>query len=238
MPICDIIVLSVKSYDLTNATKSIEKITDKKTIILPLLNGVDIYERIRKHLLTGIILRSCVYIGAHIESPGIIFQQGGNCNIFIGNDPRFPDLFPHSLVKLLEEAKIDYKWDENIEVSIWSKYIFIAAYGLVSATYEKTLGEILNDLELCEITRSIMSEIELIARSMNIPLIDNILDTSFLKAKQFPYETKTSFQRDVELRGKINEIDLFGETLIRYSVKNNIPIPNIKDIYDKFLRKF
>lgn len=212
LPICDIVFLSVKGYDLANAAKSLNKISNEKTIILPLLNGVDIYERIRVHLVTGIVLPSCVYIGTHIESPGVIFQKGGNCNIFIGKDRMLPDFYPDSLLTLLTDSNLDYKWEDNIEVPIWSKYMFISAYGLVTATYEKTIGEILDNPELSQITKAIMHEIELIANRTNVPLSSDIVETSFLKGKQFPYETKTSFQRDVESKGKVNEIDLFGGT--------------------------
>ena len=237
LPICDLIFLSVKGYDLANAAKSINRISNNKTIILPLLNGVDIYDRIRKQLFTGIVLPSCVYIGTHIESAGVIFQKGGNCNIFIGKDPKFPDYYPESLFSLLKDSNIDFKWDNAIEVAIWSKYMFIAAYGLVTATYEKTLGEILDNSELSQKTKAIMYEIEQIAKRINISLSSDIVETSFLKGKQFPYETKTSFQRDVESKGKINEIDLFGGTLIRYGAQYNIPIPNTKNVFDRFMEK-
>jgi 2-dehydropantoate 2-reductase len=237
LPICDIVFLSVKGYDLANAAKSLNKISNEKTIILPLLNGVDIYERIREHFVTGIVLSSCVYIGTHIESPGVIFQKGGNCNIFIGKDPMLPDFYPDSLLTLLTDSNLDFKWENNIEVPIWSKYMFIAAYGLVTATYEKTLGEILDNSELSQITKAIMGEIELIAKRTNVPLSSDIVETSFLKGKQFPHETKTSFQRDVESKGKINEIDLFGGTLIRYSEQYNIMIPNIMNVFDRFMEK-
>ena len=186
LPVCDIVFLSVKGYDLADAAKSLNKISNEKTIILPLLNGVDIYERIRKHLATGIILPSCVYIGTHIESPGVIFQKGGNCNLSIGKDPKFPDFHPHSLLALLKDSNLDFKWENNIEVQIWSKYMFIAAYGLVTATYDKTLGEILDDSELSRVTKAIMAEIEQIARRINVPLNADIIETSFLNAKQFP----------------------------------------------------
>jgi len=235
LPLCDIVFLSVKAYDLPDAAKSINKISDRNTIILPLLNGVDIYDRIREQLFTGIVLPSCVYIGTHIETAGVIFQKGGSCKISIGKDPMFPDFYPESLFSLLRDSDIDFNWDDSIEIAIWSKYMFIAAYGLVTATYDKTTGEILDSPELSRLTLAIMHEIEKIARRINIPLSSDIVGTSFLKGKQFPYDTKTSFQRDVESKGRINEIDLFGGTLIRYSEQYDIAVPNIRDVLDRFI---
>jgi 2-dehydropantoate 2-reductase len=235
LPLCDVIVLSVKSYDLDNAVKAISGLTHVETIILPLLNGVDIYDRIRKHLKKGIVLPSCVYVGTHIESPGVIYQKGGSCKILFGPDPDRPDENLESLKTLFIAANIDMEQQEKIDVSIWSKFIFIAAYGLITATYRKTLGEVLNDPDLGAKTKAIMGEINTLAAILNIPLDKNIVENSFLKAREFPYEAKTSFQRDVELKGRINEGDLFGGTLIRLSEKCHVPVPTTRKVYDKFL---
>ena len=237
LPVCDVIILSVKEYDLSHAVIQINKIVNKNTIVLPLLNGVDVYERIRKHLDKGIVLPSCVYVGTHIESPGVIYQKGGSCKIFIGADPLFPEYHPEALLNLFKDSEINFSWEDNVKVSIWSKYMFIAAYGLVTAAYNKTIGEVLTDAKLAQITLSIMREIQTITKALNIPLAADIVDTSFNKAKQFPFETKTSFQRDFESKGNINERDLFGGTLIRFSEELNIPTPNTKSVYERLFKE-
>jgi len=238
IPICDIVFLSVKSYDLPDAVTAIAKITNERTIILPLLNGVDIYDRIRSVLKTGIVLPSCVYIGTHVESPGVVYQKGGSCSIALGKDPAYDPFYPDSLLTLLTDAEIDHTWEEQIAIPIWSKFMFIAAYGLVTANYEKTLGEVLEDPALARLTKSIMYEIEAIAKGLHIALPSNIVEEAFVKAKEFPYQTKTSFQRDIEHKGRVNEADLFGGTLIRYGSMLNIPTPNTRATYEKILTKF
>jgi len=238
IPVCDIIILSVKGYDLDDAVRSLSAISGKETIILPLLNGVDIYDRIRKILKTSIVLPSCVYVGTHIASPGIINQNGGDGKILLGTDPQNPDYYPQRLLDIFQESGIQYSWESNVEVAIWSKYMFIAAYGLVTATYDKSLGEILDNSELSELTISIMQEIEKISRNKKIPLEDDIVKVSFNKARQFPYETKTSFQRDVESKGKINEADLLGGTIIRFGDEFGIPTPTASNLMKKLMSKF
>jgi 2-dehydropantoate 2-reductase len=136
---------------------------------------------------------------------------------------------------LLRHAGIDFSWEEHVTIPVWSKFIFIAAYGLVTATYGTTLGETWKDPELADLTKSIMREIELIAKGLGIALPAAIVDEAFLKAGQFPFETKTSLQRDIESKGHMNEADLFGGTLIRYGEKLELPIPHIKTTYEKLL---
>lgn len=235
VPICDIIILSVKEYDLVKSIKEISKISNKNTIVLPLLNGVDIYERIKKHLKIGIVLSSCVYVGTHIESPGIIYQKGGSCKIHIGEDPSFPEVYPEQLLKLFDDCEIEFSWEKDVKTSIWSKYIFIASYGLVTAAYDMTLGEILDSDEMTEITKNIMNETNKIADKLSVVLDEDIVEKSYLKAKGFPYETKTSFQRDVESKGKLNESDLFAGTLIRYGKKLKVSTLNTEKVYNKLM---
>ena len=63
IPTPDLYLLCVKGYDLDNAVASISKNIHAETVILPLLNGVDIYERIREHLQNAIVSPACVYSG-------------------------------------------------------------------------------------------------------------------------------------------------------------------------------
>ena len=236
LPIFDIVVVSVKGYDLEGVCKEVIKITDENSIILPLLNGADIYERMRRHLRKGYILPSCVYLGTHIESPGVIFQKGGSCQISIGKDPSNPEFYPANLINLFKSADIPIEFFDDVNIEIWTKYIFIASFALVTATYNKTIGEVVNDGNLGILVKNIMREIALIAKALQINLPSDIVKTSFSKANQFPFETKTSFQRDVETKGKQSEWDLFGGTVIRYAEQFDIPADNTKKILDKLLR--
>lgn len=237
LPICDIVVVSVKGYDLESVTKEVEKITDENSIILPLLNGADIYDRMRQHLKKGYILPACLYLGTHIESPGVIFQKGGSCQISIGKDPLYPEFYPEKLMNLFKKAGILIEFFEDVNIEIWTKYIFIASFALVTATYNKTIGEVANGGKLGILAKDIMQEIELIAKALKIELPSDIVETSFSKATQFPFETKTSFQRDVETKGRQSEWDLFGGTVIRYSERFNIPANNTKKTLHKLLRE-
>jgi len=236
LPVFDIVVVSVKGYDLDNAAREVGNIVDENSIILPLLNGADIYDRMRRHLKKGYILPACLYLGTHIESPGVIFQKGGSCQISIGKDPMYPEFYPEKLLGLFINADILINFFKDVNIEIWTKYIFIASFALVTAAYNKTIGEAADDEHLGALIKKIMQEINLIAKARKIKLPPDIVETSFSKARQFPFETKTSFQRDVELKGKHSEWDLFGGTVLRYADEFNIPANNTKETLDKLLQ--
>lgn len=236
LPVCDIVVVSVKGYDLDAATEQVAAITDGNSIILPLLNGADIYERMRRRLDRGYIFASCLYLGTHIESPGVIFQMGGSGQIAIGRDPLYPDIYPEKLIELFRSAGILIEFHEDVNVEIWKKYIFIAPFALVTAAWSKTIGEVAADTGLAPLVRDIMKEIAALAKALGIELPPDIVETSFLKAGQFPFETRTSFQRDVETKGKQSEWDLFGGTVVRYADKLGIPAENTRATLERLLK--
>lgn len=225
LPVCDMIFLAVKSYDLISAIESIRPIVAENSIILPLLNGVDIYERIRERLDTGSVYPACVFVGTHIEAPGIIARQGGDGIIKFGPDPNRRNDNHNTLIDLFKRCAIRFEYHHDPEPVIWAKYIFIAPFALISAAYQKSLGEIMNDNVLCAEVRGIMEEIADIAAARNVKLDRGIVDLSLARAAAFPPDTKTSFQRDVETPGKKNELDLFGGTILRYGRELKIPLP-------------
>ena len=236
IPQPDLYLMCVKGYDLDAATLAIKKKIGDNTLIIPLLNGVDIYERMRKNLNTGIVLPGCVYIGALIEKPGVATHAGGPGMIACGKDPNIPDFDPQGLIDFFDDMGIKFTWNDDASPALWQKFVFIAGYGLVTAYTAKTFGEILSDPELKELVRRVMEEIAAVAKKKGVKLADTIVTDSLQTGNNFPPETKTSFQRDIEAKAKRNEGDLFGGTIIRLGKELGVPTPVTESIYSKLAR--
>ncbi len=231
LPQLDLILVCVKSYDLDLAIERISAKVDSDTIVIPLLNGADIYERIRSKMDGGLVFPACVFVGVHIKAPGVVSQKGGSGTILFGQDPKRPDFIPVNVLEFFDYAGIKHQWIDDPRPAIWEKYIFIAPFALVTAYSGKVLGEVMQDHALKDQVRDIMEEVALIARHEEVALRDTIIEESLNKANDFPYDTKTSFQRDYEQAGKRNEADLFGGTIVRLGKKHGIPTPATARIY-------
>lgn len=233
IPSPDLILLCVKSYDLADAVKSMRSGVSDKTIIIPLLNGIDIYERIREKLDKGIILPACVYLGTHIESPGVINQNGGNGIILLGPDHCYPHFSGENVKTFFTRTGIDFTWLPDSRPAIWEKYLFIAAFGLVTACTGMSLGGVLENRESCEMVRCIMEEILGIARKKGINMPENSVEKSIEKACSFPCDARTSYQRDIENKRSLNEGELYGGTILREGEALGIATPVTKAVYRK-----
>ncbi len=228
VPKPDLILLCVKSYDLAEAIKAIDPVMTDETVILPLLNGIDIPERIRIYSDKGYVLPACVYVGTHIDRPGVIRQKGGNGRIIFGDDRSKGCKGSHETSTVLKELGICFDYLPVPDQEIWTKYLFIAAYGIVTSATGKTLGEVYENPTLKHHVEQIMKEIVLLASKKGVNFHETAITDSLDKAKAFPFEAKTSFQRDFENKLKQNEKELFVDTLLMLSEEFGVDVPVIK----------
>ncbi|MBF0277358.1 MAG: 2-dehydropantoate 2-reductase [SAR324 cluster bacterium] len=236
LPPLDLCLVCVKEFDLHELLVNLKNQIGEHTIILPLLNGVDVRGRIRKVIDQGIVLPACAYVGTHIEKPGVVSQNGGSCKILLGADPDFPDYDPKALLDLFAQSNILCEWKTDIESSLWEKFIFICSFGLVAAAFQKTIGEILEMEELRARVKSVAEEAVSISKLLGVPLPADIIQSTIRKGMNFPYETKPSFQRDFENPQKKDERDLFLGAMLNYAKDLNVAIPstdNLQQILEK-----
>lgn len=229
----DVFVICVKEYDLENICNQLKDKIKSDTIILPLMNGVDIYERIRKIITNGIVLPSCVYVASHIKEKGIVEHKGNPGKIIAGKDPEHPESDPQSIVELFKKASIDIDYKVDSFPAIWSKYFFIASFGLVSARYNKSIGQVNEEEELHQRALKVMQEIQAIALRKEIDLPENIIEQTFQKAASFPFQTPTSLQLDVQSGKEDTELELFAGAIIAYGKALGIPVPETTEIYNE-----
>ena len=236
LPEIDVFIIAVKGYDLDDVSRSLSRKTKKQTVFLPLLNGMDIVERMRRHIRDGVILPACVYLSAFIEEPGVVAHIGNPGRIILGPDSE-TGYWPDPLLPIFDAASILYEVKQDALSAIWEKYIFIAGYGLVSARFNKSLDEIYGDDVLRNLLKTIMEEIHRIALEKRIVLPENIVDASIQKAQLFPKGTQTSLQRDVNQKKKKTELDLFGKAILDQAETFDVSTPISRKIYGELLDK-
>jgi 2-dehydropantoate 2-reductase len=167
----------------------------------------------------------------------MIRQKGPEGQIVFGKDPKYVDYNYTYLIEFFNEMGIVNTWYDNPYPVIWEKYIFITALSLMTAYSGKTLGEVLSDDKLKNMAEDIMKEVVLIGKAKNIDFEQDIVEKTLQKARNFPYETKTSFQRDYEKGNTRHEGDIFGGTLIRLGKEYNISIPTITEVYGALMAR-
>lgn len=237
LPVLDLALVCVKSYDLEAAIRKALDVFSEKTIIIPLLNGVDIPERIKNIVPASPVLPACVYIGTHIEEPGKVVQKGGSCTITFGPDPARQDFSPQDIFHLFDTSGIRYQWLDDPLPAIWTKFLFIAPFGLVTACFGKTIGEVRESEKLRNLAMMVMQEVYSLAVKKGITLPPSIIDDTLQTVAGFPPETRTSFQRDFADLSRPDERDILGDTVLRLGRECSVPTPVTADILTRLQKQ-
>ncbi len=221
----DLVLICVKGYDLDSAAEITKKLVAPGGAVLPLLNGADIRERIKQKLPDTTVYPGTIYISSTITEPGTVQHMGGKGVVIFGKDADHPQDEAEKVRHLFEQAGIPVDWHEDAYPQIWTKFLFIAPFALATAVHNKTIGEVLADEEKKSDVRKMMKEVYTVARAEKVDIPEDAVENALNQASNFPFETKTSFQRDVAAGKPQDERDLFGGTMERLAAVHDISIP-------------
>lgn len=216
----DILICATKSYDLLDSIKRLKDSISNETIILPLLNGVDSYGKIKQLFPQSKVLNGCIFIVSKIAEPGIVEITGSNHYVCIGSNDLSNEI-QQSVFELFDKAKINVRLSENIDKAVWEKYIFISSLATLTTLKDKTIGQILENKELKETFIAMMNEVKSLADAQNIQINDSFIEKNIAAMEKMPYQTTSSMHRD-KRAGKQIEIDSLSNYVVQLGKKLNI----------------
>jgi len=219
--VLDYLICATKTYDIEESLLSLQQCICKETVILPLYNGVDAPERIQKIFPENDILQGCVYIISMIFSPGTIRKIGFYEKLFFGSKTASVSKL-NELQSIFEKAKIESYLVENIEETVWEKFIFISALASVTSYLNLNIGQILSNPDAKAAYVELLKEIELVAKAKGLQLPDDIVNQTIIKLEKSPKEATSSMHRDYLAGNKIEATSLTKfvvEEGLKYGVK-------------------
>jgi 2-dehydropantoate 2-reductase len=197
--------------------------------VIPLLNGVNIAERLRAVLPNADVLQGCVYISSFVDKPGVVRQSEGSCKLTFGTDDQSASQYQY-IPDILRQAKIDATLTDKISQALWTKYLLICPLGSLTALTGQTFGGVIEDPKLKNKLREMIKEVKAIADARKIELPEDIVEKTIKLIEGFSYDTKTSMLVDREL-GKKMEVDIFTDYVRQAGQELGIPTPLHNEIY-------
>lgn len=208
--VLDVLILTCKSYSISNILSAYKDCINEETIIITLQNVVNAKEIIRETLPeAGQIMDGCIYVASNVKTPGHIQHVGGPGKIFVGGKEN------KSLIDLLAAGGLDINYVSNINEILWKKYLFVAPVAAITSAYKVTFGELLEDQNLMTMLENMMLEMQLLASKNNINLTNEDIEASKTILTKFPFESKSSLQLDFENKNQTEK-----HFLVDYVIKN------------------
>jgi 2-dehydropantoate 2-reductase len=225
--VLDYLICATKTYDIEESLLSLQKCITSKTVILPLYNGVDAPERIQKIFPENDILQGCVYIVSMIASPGTIRRLGFYEKLFFGSKTTSIAKL-EELQSILQKAKIESFLVENIEETVWEKFIFISALASATSYLNQNIGEILKKKKSMKVYVELLHEIEAVAKAKGLKLPDDIVNQTIIKLEKSPKEATSSMHRDL-LANRNTEVTSLTQFVVNEGLKYGVATP----LYEK-----
>lgn len=227
--IADYVIMTTKSYDLEDTIHQIKPCIGEKTVILPLLNGIDNSIRIRA-LLPGIeVWNGCTYIVARLNEPGVVESSGNLHRFNFGYENKTSERLV-TFEKVLKNADIDATFYENILSVIWKKFFFISASASLTSYFNVSFGALLTDEDRKTILINLLEELLLVANAEGAEIDRSVITKVLNQLEKLPFETTSSMHSDF-IAGKSTEVDTLTGIVVKLGKKLGIATPVYEKVY-------
>jgi 2-dehydropantoate 2-reductase len=216
----DFAVVAVKTYSLAEVAPAAQHLAQGGALILPLLNGVDVADRMielgvpPENMLGGVTTISAVRV-----APGIFERRSPVQKVVIGE---FRDLDlagtndqartrrVEQIAQAFREVGADTEVSTDIRADIWRKFAFIASVAATCGLARSPLGPIrATPLGRLLLERAIR-EVVTVARARGIVLAGDEVDRIVKFCNTLPDALKPSLLLDLEARRRTEIDDLSG----------------------------
>jgi len=226
----DLVILGVKAWQVPEAAQAIKPLVGPNTVVLPLQNGVDAASQLVSTLGSDSVVGGLCRIVSFVVEPGHIRHAGFTPSVIIGElDNRRTDRIV-TLEQLFKRAGLEISIATDIQVALWTKFLFIASFSGVGAMANAPAGVIRTDPQWRAQMLRAMQEIYALAHARGINLPANSIDTVTASVDALPEDATSSMQRDIAA-GKPSELESQNGAVVRMAREAGIDVPTHALIY-------
>jgi 2-dehydropantoate 2-reductase len=244
----DLVVLALKSQQVTPALNNIQPLLGPTTAIVPPTTGIPYWyfhdlpgpwrnrqvDRLDpgglqwRALPPGRVLGCVYWVASEVTRPGVIHHDGSLSRFPIGEPDgmtsdrlsRFADLF--------KASGLDAPIVPDIRAWIWAKMISSLSWNPIATLTLATLSELNARPELVAIVRRTMAEADALARALGVERMPISIDDRIAAARNAAGH-KMSMLQDLE-RGRPLEIDVLESSIVAMKELVDSPTPTIDDM--------
>jgi 2-dehydropantoate 2-reductase len=225
-PEYDLIVLAPKSFDFEDALASLEG-ASAKGVFLPFLNGLDHIQQLDAKFGKDRVMGGVAQIAATISSTGAVKQLTDLHMLTVGHRSAAHEQIARDFYALCENAGFDRLYSENIEQSLWDKWVFLASLAGMTTLCRGHVGKISAAPWGIESTTALYAESCAIAAANGFPTKESAQKRSLDMLTNVKSSFAASMLRDLT-QGNMTEHEHILGQLIQRGVNKGIACPLLK----------
>jgi 2-dehydropantoate 2-reductase len=227
----DLVILGVKAWQVPEAARAIKPIVGPNTTVLPLQNGVEAVSQLVDELGSANVIGGLCRIVSFVVGPGHIRHAGFTPSIIIGELDNLRTDRIIRIEELFTRAGLEITIAQDIQVALWTKFLFIASFSGVGAMANAPAGVIRSDPKWRTQIINAMEEIYTLAHARGINLPPDSIDTVMRAVDALPEDATSSMQRDIAA-GKPSELDSQNGAVVRMAHEVGVNVPTHTLIYE------
>ena len=217
----DLVLFTVKSYDVAEAVERIRPAVGPDTVALTLLNGVNSGDALADAFGRDRVLDGVVYVESYVQAPGVIAQAGGPRKVTFGRRSGNGDR-ERRLLGAFESAGWNVDLADDILVPLWQKLTFIGPFAAVNTITGLGTERLGASGECVRLLHAMMREYADVARAEGAALPSNAADAALERFHAF--SGMSSMLRD-RIAGKRLESDALVADVARRGKARGVPTP-------------
>jgi len=226
----DLALLCVKTYDLPEALAHMHALVGPRTSVLTLQNGVEAPDLAAAACGAQVVLPGLVYSEVAVKEPGVIFQGSSVQRIVLGEFDGTRTPRASAIAAAFTGAGAETTLSENVLGALWSKFCFICAMGGCTTLARRPLGALRADEEGRRLLEIVMTEVRTVGEAKGVRFDADPVVAGMANIARFPFETRSSMQRDLE-RGARLEIEALNGAAVRLGRALGVATPANQAIY-------
>ena len=228
----DVVLISTKSYQLSDAIKDVKPYLAKDGMVLPLLNGIAHLERLIEAFGENSVIGGLCFVETTLDQKGTIIQNSPVHQLVYGERTGERSSRIERLKLVFDGSKADFVLSEDINQDMWHKYLFITAMSGITSLMESPIGPIRDTESGQRIISALMNEISGIMKKLDAPIKHDIAEIQLKRFFDLEEDMKSSMQRDMEKTLPTEANHLQGY-LLEKAKEHDMEIPILETIYTK-----
>lgn len=220
----DVVLLSVKTWQVGEAARSILPLVGPETLVVPLQNGVDAAACAAAVVGQEHVLPGSTKVFSEAAALGHIRHTGGPASITFGEWEGGLSPRARRLGAVLDVPGITVDLVSDIWAALWAKFLFVVPLGSVGAVTRMPVGVFRTQPETREMLQQAMREIETLAEARGVALPRDVIERTMAFVDAQPPAGTTSMQRDIAA-GRPSELEAWTGAVVRLGLEAGIATP-------------
>lgn len=209
----DVIFLCTKSYSLEQVAPFIQEAAGPKTVVIPILNGIAIGNKVRGLLPDVKVADGCIYIVAEKTGEGRILMKGTLMRVVFGSSDKEIFEILKDVYNDLLKTDITVVLSANIMRDTFRKFALVSAMAACGVYFEIPTGPVQKEGEERKFFLLLAKELAELAEKQGFTYDFDLMEKNMSVMDRMNPTSTSSLQRDLAKGGQSEADSLIAEPI-------------------------